>query len=189
MLFDAWHFVSIFKHNAWDHVEWSDTQKTDADKKISKHKEAFLKNSETENILDNGEEPFSIAWDKFYANHNDKFFKDRHWLFTEFPDLAKENIRVLEIGCGVGNTVIPLLDKNPSAFVYGCDYADSAIEILKNHPSVVDTDSNRWRIWQQDIRQEIPEDIIETGSLDIIVSKKYQTLMYLLLILNKQLIY
>ena len=77
---------------------------------------------------------------------------------------------MLEIGCGVGNTVIPLLDKNPSAFVYGCDYADSAIEILKNHPSVVDTDSNRCRIWQQDIRREIPADIIEIGSLDIIVS-------------------
>jgi len=155
-----------FKHNAWDNVEWTEEQKLEAQSKIDKQTTAFHTRAESDSILLKGEVPFSEAWHKFYSNHDDKFFKDRNWLHTEFPELAGENFRIFEIGCGVGNTVIPVLEKNPTCFVYGCDYADSAIEILKKHPNL---EKERSHVFVQDIREKMTE-TIEKGSLDVIVS-------------------
>jgi len=161
----------FMKHNAWDYVEWTDEQKVEAQDKINVQIQAFktrVEEDPEQNILNKGEDPFSIAWHKFYSAHDDKFFKDRHWLFTEFPELANENARILEIGCGVGNTVIPVLEKNPSAFVYGCDYAKSAIDILAKHPAL---EAERSKVFTHDIREPFQGDaFIEEGSLDIIVS-------------------
>src|SRR5262245_3119982 len=77
-------------------------------------------------------------WDAFYAKNEHRFFKDRRWLRIEFPELYElpadaPSYRVLEIGCGAGNTMFPLLASNddPRLFVYGCDYSTEAVSLVK----------------------------------------------------------
>ncbi|KAJ3208194.1 hypothetical protein HDU82_002826, partial [Entophlyctis luteolus] len=57
-------------------------------------------------------------WDLFYKRNGVNFFKDRHWTWREFPELVRQSedanaagsaARLLEVGCGVGNFVFPLL--------------------------------------------------------------------------------
>ena len=124
-------------------------------------------------------------WDKFYKRNGDHFFKDRHYLAQEWPqlksgaadgaaggsaaeggeeaedgdDAAAEDEELanaandeltaalqggsggatserlfLEAGCGVGNTLFPLLRANPLLRCYACDFSPAAIEIVKQHP-------------------------------------------------------
>lgn len=74
-------------------------------------------------------------WDIFYKNNRTNFFKDRHWCESEFPELLRANVRIFEIGCGVGNFILPQLERNPSCFVYGCDFSPRAIQMLRDNPA------------------------------------------------------
>jgi len=170
----------------------------------------------------------SKNWDIFYKHNRDKFFKDRHYLWRDFPDLVppgmekgrgerrggvegggggmdveeeeevKEGERegegdlqqlppssprpsssssspsshhpphnpqeenpemktnkndnndedsenqlntpaphhriLIELGCGVGNAVFPLLERDPNLFIYALDFSPRAISLVKAHP-------------------------------------------------------
>ncbi|XP_061464496.1 tRNA N(3)-methylcytidine methyltransferase METTL8, mitochondrial isoform X3 [Rhineura floridana] len=44
--------------------------------------------------------------------------------------------RILEVGCGAGNSVFPILEvtrHNPRVFLYCCDFASEAVELIKSH--------------------------------------------------------
>ncbi|KAM3183499.1 hypothetical protein ACTXT7_010227 [Hymenolepis weldensis] len=85
-------------------------------------------------------------WDRFYNRHGIKFFKDRHWTQREFEDLAqisKEEaiqVTILEIGCGVGNFIFPLIEnfnrsrKKPVIF-YACDISPKAVAKVLENPT------------------------------------------------------
>lgn len=167
----------VFKHNAWDNVEWDDDQQRLAQNKVEQNSEKLMSNEDRQKLEDDANK----YWDSFYSNHQNRFFKDRHWLFTEFPELAPHKSeeldseepstsnqrRILEIGCGVGNTVFPVLqysqDKN--LFVYCCDFSATAISILKENPIY---DSTRCCAFVCDVTDEEWNAPFEKGTLDII---------------------
>ena len=56
--------------------------------------------------------PSSEAWRSFHRRHaSGRFFKERRYLLKEFPELlnSKGCAKVLEVGCGNGSTVVPIL--------------------------------------------------------------------------------
>jgi len=114
-------------------------------------------------------------WNAFYNIHQNKFFKDRNWLFIEFPELdpsktSKTGLtRIFEIGSGVGNTIFPILrtvSPEQEIFVFASDFSENAINILKESPEY---DGKRCQAFVLDAAQEYWNVPFEDGSIDVVV--------------------
>ncbi|KAL2295124.1 hypothetical protein Nmel_018277 [Mimus melanotis] len=184
-------------------------------------------------------------WDDFYKIHENGFFKDRHWLFTEFPELAPNrnssqngdsvhgysnteefsneglgncgnghcsletrtesqldlikslpgghteelaaekdtelsqsdgdypgsaaSYRILEVGCGAGNTVFPILQTNnsdPGLFVYCCDFSTTAVDLVQNN---AEYDTSRCFAFVHDLCNDQSPFPMPEESLDIVI--------------------
>uniref|UniRef100_A0A1J3CK07 tRNA N(3)-methylcytidine methyltransferase n=2 Tax=Noccaea caerulescens TaxID=107243 RepID=A0A1J3CK07_NOCCA len=74
--------------------------------------------------------PDSQPWQDFHSRHSSgKFFKERRYLLKEFPELVscEENSKLLEVGCGNGSTVLPILRGSKNIAVYACDCSSEAL--------------------------------------------------------------
>ena len=258
---------NVFEHNAWDNVVWDEEQEREAKQKVAEQ----LVDAVGPDLQYQYENEAADFWDSFYGIHQNRFFKDRHWLFTEFPELspqpesdgsgtnigdgkssasqisiksiegtdsqpdnkgeggpdtcnflmkAKEVLcddknfdsggeikvqdqmhraevqehehayqeivqcdtdmtvarfpgyeakrRILEVGCGVGNTVFPILQTNNDSdlMVYCCDFSSTAVNLVREN---VDYDQNRCHAFVCDIADENSAIPFPDGSLDIII--------------------
>jgi len=128
----------VFEFNAWDHVEVDDAFKEFAEIQYQKQREAPVSDFDKTRFNDAPEK----FWNKFYSNNSSNFFKDRKWLFQEFPALSeatKEDagaVTILELGAGAGNTAFPVLaaNKNPLLKLHACDFSAVAIDVIRNSP-------------------------------------------------------
>ncbi|KAJ7415570.1 Methyltransferase-like protein 2 [Willisornis vidua] len=203
-----------------DHMQWSQEEEESAKQKAAEN--SFVKVQWEDQ--DKYEREASKYWNEFYKTHKNNFFKDRNWLFLEFPEILPEKkrqelkteersleckkinstnsfsdkkemfeerekywkknygggstpvqgyvynknqaqtltdnpqgkncgeepgklesfpgsdatYRILEVGCGAGNSVFPILKvlcNTPGTFLYCCDFASGAVELVKSHSS------------------------------------------------------
>ncbi|KAK2402618.1 Methyltransferase family protein [Trifolium repens] len=77
------------------------------------------------------------VWKQFHTRHSTgKFYKERRYLLKEFPELlssspSNSNPKLLEVGCGNGSTILPILRANKNIVVYACDCSDETLEKAK----------------------------------------------------------
>uniref|UniRef100_A0A673YRS0 tRNA N(3)-cytidine methyltransferase n=1 Tax=Salmo trutta TaxID=8032 RepID=A0A673YRS0_SALTR len=208
-----------------DHVKWSEEEKEKARQKADDNSSLRIP------LEEQGKYDIDACkyWDSFYEMHQDKFFKDRKWLFLEFPELLplglgsgateerpcglrapcpepgvsgreKEmgqqrqhapshqhidpltsdcqqpssfpgehaTFRILEVGCGAGNSVYPIVSsiKNTGAFLYCCDFSPRAVQLVKDHP---DYDQTVCHAFVQDVCDEVGSFPFPPLSLDVIL--------------------
>jgi SAM-dependent methyltransferase len=79
----------------------------------------------------------SRNWDSFYKHNQANFFKDRHYIPDEFAlnELASDSeksFHVVDMGCGVGNALLPMLQQFPNMTARGFDCSETAISILQD---------------------------------------------------------
>ncbi|KAL5007253.1 hypothetical protein ScPMuIL_016059 [Solemya velum] len=256
--------TKVFEHNAWDNVVWDDEQEQDARQKIKQQELTQASPQDREKY----EKDADRYWNDFYSQHQNKFFKDRHWLFTEFPELLPKNstaslgrehakseadgstadsshnkhasvsgslepepldgkskgnhghcvsdidnldleeceksskvssgvsemnqeskclscsrtqktegdifpgehatYRILEIGCGAGNTVFPVLQTNndPGLMMYCCDFSSNAVQLVKDHPEY---DPRRCHAFVYDVTDNDMQIPFPENSLDLVI--------------------
>lgn len=111
-------------------------------------------------------------WDLFYKRNDTRFFRDRHWTTREFQELIDETTGdskkfLLEVGCGVGNFVFPLIEEqfNKNYYIYACDFSQRAVDFVKQNPLY---DESVIKAFQCDITTETIFETIEENSVDII---------------------
>lgn len=148
----------VYTQNAWDNIDWTRDMLEEAEARIQQQKE----DSEVSTTSIKEIEPNVLQkWDDFYTAHGDKFFKDRQWIFSEFPELLgflKEDspsCRILEVGCGVGNAIAHLVNsnQNQNLHIYGCDLSQNAIDTLLNR-DMYQKHRNNLTVFQADVQKD-----------------------------------
>jgi tRNAThr (cytosine32-N3)-methyltransferase len=132
--------TDVYTHNAWDNVDWDAEALENAENILQVQRSAMANDQMVESMIAEAD----LNWDNFYRIHGTKFFKDRKWFEIEYPELftrpdylssADEQFRIFEVGCGVGNSLFPLLDKYEHSalpfHLYACDFAPAAVDLIR----------------------------------------------------------
>ncbi|KZT25367.1 methyltransferase [Neolentinus lepideus HHB14362 ss-1] len=165
--------ADVFSHNAWDHVPPPEDQTEKIAASLARQHSAPVPDEDKYKYNDRP----ARHWDNFYKSNESNFFKNRKWLHTEFPELVEATkpeagpVTIVEIGCGAGNAVFPLLtsNQNPQLSLRAHDYSSHAVKLVQHNPLYLDPPvgsitASKWDLTSEDL----PEGT-EPGSVDIAI--------------------
>lgn len=123
-------------------------------------------------------------WDLFYKRNETRFFKDRHWTTREFEELLEGSYAgnvstdssvktMLEIGCGVGNLIFPLIeDGHRNYFIYACDLSPRAVELVRQHNLYNEAYMKAFPcdITTGDVFETIPDESLDIATMIFVLS-------------------
>lgn len=117
-------------------------------------------------------------WDLFYKRNKTNFFKDRHWTKREFEELTENaspnetKPSLLEVGCGVGNFIFPLIQEGTDFFINACDFSPRAIEYLKENKLYNETTCHAFvcDITREELSNHIPLESVNIATMIFVLS-------------------
>ncbi|GLT25602.1 hypothetical protein SLA2020_007230 [Shorea laevis] len=113
-------------------------------------------------------------WDVFYKRHQDRFFKDRHYLDKEWGSyFSGSGTKVLlEVGCGAGNTIFPLIATYPNVFVHACDFSPRAVDLVKTHKDFTETRVSVFvcDLTMDDLSKQVPPTSVDIVTMIFVLS-------------------
>jgi tRNAThr (cytosine32-N3)-methyltransferase len=162
----------VFEFNAWDHVEPDEAHYEMCETQYAKQRAAPVSEFDKNRFNSHPEK----WWDFFYKQKASTFFKDRKWLFQEFPvlkDVTRKDAGkkiVLEVGAGAGNTAFPIIrmNENPDLEVVAADFSKKAVETMRAAEDInTKIGTVRAEVWDA-AGEDLPEGL-EAGSCDVII--------------------
>ncbi|KAF9473414.1 methyltransferase [Pholiota conissans] len=166
--------ADVWSQNAWDHVPPPEDQVEAIAKSLLKQRLAPVPPEEKQKL---NEKP-AKHWDNFYKANAANFFRNRKWLHNEFPELVAATrsgagpTTILEVGCGAGNSVFPLLaeNKNTELRLHAYDYAAHAVKLVQNDPLYLSPPAGTIHaaVWDVTSSEGLPADIVP-GTVDIVI--------------------
>ena len=166
-LTDAASSEAAFQHNTWDDVEWDAADLAAAERLVASQTPASDA-AAAECTLH-----ATRLWDSHYEA-NPRNYKDRRYLHNEFPQLLETRCgggetTVLEIGCGAGNSLLPMLQANPAARGLACDLAPSAVELVRQR-LLREGLTHRASAFVWDVACPPPAGALPVGGVDLILA-------------------
>lgn len=165
--------ADVLQHNNWDDVEMAPDEKASFEALVSEQAVA------DSSVADACRAHAASRWDKHY-DVNPRNYHDRRYLLNEYPTLLApalgrnedddSEIVVLETGCGVGNTLLPLLALSPRVRALGCDLAENAVRHATQRLSREDL-TKRGAAFCWDIGQPLPaRHPLPSGGVDTVLA-------------------